>query len=262
MQAAIVGSTVRIENFFDIGGAAVDPTTIVFKLKRPDDPVVITYTWPAGGGQIVRDAQGAFHVDFVPDVPQTWVYSWDASGTIEVTTMGTMEVLNADVSLLRVPAYLTSADLDNRIGAARVDMLFDDDGDSLRDAIPLNAIMVEAEDLAASWMLKGYPIESVVLLGKNDETFRGQVAWVAAELASERRQEFIAEDGKGRYWAQYTRAKEYFTAMSKAQLRSPAETVAGKNAGSGGSLSPTLQTNQPRFIFAPDRGSPTGHGGF
>lgn len=261
MQASNVGSLVRIENYFDVDGTPINPTTVVFKLKHPSDGAIITYTYGVDA-QVVRDDVGTYHVDYVPDVAGTWVYSWDASGNIEVTALGTIEVLMADVAKLRVPKYLTSADLDARIGAARVDQLFDDDGDGLRDALTVNTILVEAEDLAAASMLKAYPAESVTLLGQNDETFRGQVAWIACELASERRGEFVAEDGKGRYWAQYLRAKEYFGQLAKGQLKPAGEAQAGTNRQAGGAVTPTLVANSPRFIFAPDRYAPNGRGGF
>lgn len=263
MQPAVKGTLVRLENVFDIAGVLTDPTSIVFMLKPPGaSAVALTYTYPVGGGEIVRDSLGTFHVDYIPTLPGTYVFSWNASGNMEVTNLSILEVVTADITLVRVPDYLSSADLDARAGAARVDLLFDDDGDSQRDPDVLNAIMCEAEDFAASRMLKSWNRAAITTLAAQDITFRGHVAWVALELASERRAEWLAEDGKGRYWAQYLRAKEHFDMLAKSQISSQGEVKAGANAQSGGTLGPTNDPNRATFTFAPDARAPRGHGGF
>lgn len=261
MQASRVGSLVRIENLFDVGGVPADPTTVVFRLKSPDTPPTVNLTIVYPTAPIVRDAAGAYHVDYTPLVPGTWVYSWEGTGTVEVAVLGTLEVLDADIANLRVPKYMTSADLDARITAGTVDMLFDDDGDGVRDAIPLNTILVEAEDLAASYLLSGWSADNIVNIGKTDETFRAQVAWIAAELASERRGMFIGEDGKGRYWQQMQRATKYFDLLSKNRQSTVSQT-SGANLQENANVNPRLGATQDRFVFAPNARSPSGQGGF
>jgi hypothetical protein len=259
-KAATVGSLVRLEFRADIEGVLTDPTDLQFSLKVPGESAPLTYTLPAV--EIVRDSTGVYHFDYVPLVAGPYVYSWNASGNIEVTNLSFLEVVSADIMTVRVPDYLTSADLDARAGAARVDLLFDDDGDSQRDPEVMNAIMCEAEDYAASRMLKSWKRTAIAVLAAQDITFRGHVAWVALELASERRAEWLAEDGKGRYWAQYQRAKEHFDALAKSQISSQGEVTAGANAQSGGKLGPTNDANRATFTFAADARAPRGHGGF
>lgn len=261
MQAQYVGTLVRIFNEYSDSGTLIDPTVVRVALRVPDASAPLTFTYGVDA-QVQRDSVGLYRFEYEPQVPGTFVYSWFGDGTVNAQSFGFFEVLQSNIMTMRAPSYLTSADLDNRIGAARVDQLFDDDGDGVRDAVVVNAILLEAEDLAAASMLKAYGADGVVLLGRNDETFKGQVAWIAAELASERRGEFVAEDGKGRYWAQYQRAKEYLAALSKAQIKSAGESVAGPSRQAGGTVSPRLQPDTPRFIFAPDRNAPNGRGGF
>jgi hypothetical protein len=262
MQPAVVGSLVRLENAFDIGGSPADPTSLIFSIKPPGDgAAVTTYNYPPAGN-IVRDGTGLYHVDYIPAIAGPYVFSWNASGNMEVTNLSILEVVSADITTVRVPDYLTSADLDARAGAARVDLLFDDDGDSQRDPEVMNAIMCEAEDFAASRMLKSWNRTAIATLAAQDITFRGHVAWVALELASERRAEWLAEDGKGRYWAQYLRAKEHFDMLAKSQISSQGEVQAGANAQSGGKLGPTNNPSISTFVFAADRNAPRGHGGF
>ena len=101
------------------------------------------------------------------------------------------------------------------------------------------------------------------VLSHQVETLAQMAVWIALELASERRPELCASDGKGRYLYQYERAIQYFDLMSKGQLRSIGEGEAGAGANTGGATNPPLDpSDKPRFIFAPDLNSPTGHGGY
>lgn len=261
MQAQPVGTTVRIVNSFTDSGELLDPDVVTLQLKAPgsDAQTFVYGTDP----EIIKDNVGEYRFEYVPAVAGTFVYVWTGSGAdLNAVTPGFFEVTPAAIAALRMPAYMSSVDLDARIGARKVDELFDDDGDMVRDAVTVNTLLVEAEDFAASRMLKGWNIEQINLMAAKDEAFRAQVAWVAIEMASERRSEFLAEDGKGRYWAQYTRAKEYFDAIAKGQVASAAEVTVGTNKQTGGGLSPTITPPASRFIFAPDRFNPTGHGGF
>jgi hypothetical protein len=141
--------------------------------------------------------------------------------------------------------------------------LFDDDDDGLQEGTVTNEILTSAEGEAASLMLIGFTEAQLTALGNNDLSFRNHVAWVALEFASERRTEFTAADGKGRFWAQYERAMKFFTETSKSKRKLKGQTQAGANAQEGGSRNPVVDTSQsPKFVFAPDKDNPTGTGGF
>ncbi len=261
MQAQYVGTMVRIANVFTDSGVPLDPTTVTFALKIPDDPVVVSYVYGVDP-EIIRESAGVYRVDYVPLVPKTFVFTWTGTGAVEAVELGLFEVLPAQSAAIRVPGYMTSADLDARVGAAKIDELFSDDGSGIRDSVTVNTLLIEAEDFAATRMLKSWGIDQVNDMASLDESFRAQVAWVAIELASERRSEFLAEDGKGRYWAQYTRAKEHFDALAKSKIASAAETTVGKSKQTGGGLNPPVQQPVPRFTWASDKYNPYGRGGF
>src|SRR5574341_2274511 len=160
---------------------------------------------------------------------------------------------------MATPEYLTPGDLEANIGAGEVTRLSDDDGDGIRDSTTLNQVMAEAEGLAASYLLRGFSAQQILLLAANDPYLTSSSAWIACELLSERRGEFIAPDGKGRYWVQYERAIGYCDRLAKAQIKSKGEAVAGENKLAGGSVRPkTLDGKNPTFVFSPDRESPTG----
>ncbi len=98
---------------------------------------------------------------------------------------------------------------------------------------------------------------------QNDAIARMHIAWICLELAAERRSDFLGVDGKGPYWSQMQRADKYFDSVARGRTSSTAESKgAGQNAQVGGSVSPVLREGQSRFVFAPDRRNPTGHGGY
>ncbi len=257
MQAQYVGTTVRIVNAFSDSGVPTDPTVIVMTLKLPSGTTT-TYTYGVSP-ELTRLGTGEYRFEFVPSLAGQYLYVWIGTGAVIAQEPGVFEVL---ATAIRTPAYMSSADLDKRVSASKIDELFDDDGDSIRDSIVVAAVLVEAEDFAATRMLKSWTIEQINQMAATDETFRAQVAWVALELATERRSEFLAEDGKGRYWQQYMRAKEHFDALAKSKIASAAEATVGKNKQSGGSLSPTVQQPPGRFTWAPDKYNPYGKGGY
>ncbi len=161
--------------------------------------------------------------------------------------------------------YLTLQHLFNKVGSERVRQFFDDnvDGDLSDDDAAVQQILSEAEGEAASRMLRAYNHDNIVQLAGADEVFVGHVAWVALELASERRPEFCGADGKGQFWAQYERAVSYFENLSKGKQRSRGEAVAGKGKNTGGNLQPKPPAGTAdNFVFAPSKSAPDGHGGF
>jgi hypothetical protein len=162
--------------------------------------------------------------------------------------------------------YLVQADLEALVGTQKVLQYFDDDGTGSIDGSEtgyLATILESAEGIVASRLLRAYPdVDSITLLANNDKGFKSHAAWIALEMASERRPEFGSNEGWGVFKVQYERAVEYFDMLSKGNIRSKGESAAGEGANTGGTLQPTLETNQARFTFAPDNNFPTGHGGF
>jgi hypothetical protein len=148
------------------------------------------------------------------------------------------------------PDYLTVADLVMLAGSAAVTQLADDDNSGAADTGLLDTFMSQAEHFAANVLLRSWTREQIELLAVNDEGFRASVAWVALEMLSERRQEHLADGGKGRYWAQYERSVQYFDRLSKSHAHSVGEVAAGRNAQEGGGARPDTGV-QPRFVFAP-----------
>ena len=166
---------------------------------------------------------------------------------------------------MATPDFLVIGDLQAKVGNKTVVGLFDDDNSGVLSAPELlivDDVMAQAENEAYSRLLRAYSKAQVILLADNDPALKGHVAWVALEFASERRQEFMREDGSGMYWRQYDRAIKYFDAISKGQQRSAGESVAGTTGQIGGQIQPTVQSGASRFVFAPDNDNPSGHGGF
>jgi len=166
-----------------------------------------------------------------------------------------------------VPDYLAQSDLETRIGASTVRRLIDDSGNAVIDGDEttfLDSIMEEAEGLVFSRMARaGYDVASITLLANNDAAFKGQAAWIACELLSERRVEFTDAEGWGAYKVQYERAITHFETLSKGRIRSKGESAAGTSGNVGGNVSPSPPAGtSAQTVFAPNKSSPTGHGGF
>lgn len=162
----------------------------------------------------------------------------------------------APVEQLPACRFLTLSALEAAAGGrANLDRLFDYNGDGRADPIPLALAMRGAEDHALSYLLGNWSEDEVSVIGRTDYTFRQHVAFVALEIASEQKTAFAGQDGKGRFWAQYERANEYFDRMKKNKAKTTASTKgAGAGAQSGGEISPRLEpATAPRFTFVPDR---------
>lgn len=172
------------------------------------------------------------------------------------------------VGALLTDTWLTFKDLERVTSPDVVDRLFQDNNSGRRDAALLQSIILEAQALAESKLLRSWGQEAIVQLAFHDSAVRMNAAWIAMELATERRGEFIANDGKGRYWAQYERAMTFFDGLSKSKDQSRGEkaktqlgvTAAGTSKNSGGRRLPTAQRGN-NFIFG-DEGDGTKHGGF
>jgi len=161
---------------------------------------------------------------------------------------------------LMTTRWLQWEDLEAVVDVATVDRLFNDANTGFRDMRLIEAVIQGAEAMAESKLLRSWTRDQIATMALADVALRQQAAWIAMEMASERRQEFIAADGKGRYWAQYERSISYFDGLSKSKDHSRGEEQA-RSANTGGARMPALAPQEDPFIFAPGRNG-RGPGGF
>lgn len=183
-----------------------------------------------------------------------WIF---APTLVDVTESGSVIVEAHPVR----SRWLTWEDLEGIVDRATIDRLFDDKTSGHRDMILVESSIQQAEAMAESLLLRNWSLDQVVALARNDSAVRAQAAWLALEFASERRSEFLSDDGKGRYWAQYERAMSFFDKLGKSLVHSRGEAQATTGANSGGAIRPVVPANQEPHIFAPGRGG-RGPGGF
>jgi hypothetical protein len=157
--------------------------------------------------------------------------------------------------------WLTWEDLEMVADRASIDRIFNDQNTSQRDMVTVEAVIQQAEALAESKLLRNWTREQITLLARSDAAVRGQAAWLALELGTERKHEFISTDGKGRYWSQYERAIDFFESLARSESRPRGEEASGPGANVGGEVRPVVPPYQDSFTFAPGRGG-RGPGGF
>lgn len=92
MKLYDVGDLVRVSvDFKNLAGALADPSAITFKVRKPDQTVVI-YVYGTDG-ELVKDAAGQYHVDVLLD--QSGVYSPRFIGTGAVSASTSPVVFTA-----------------------------------------------------------------------------------------------------------------------------------------------------------------------
>jgi hypothetical protein len=76
-----IGDRIRSNvEFRTIASVLTDPTTIVFKYKDPsENTTTLTFGVDAA---VVKDAVGAYHVDWDIDESGTWHYRWEGTGAL------------------------------------------------------------------------------------------------------------------------------------------------------------------------------------
>lgn len=169
--------------------------------------------------------------------------------------------------------FLTLDMLYLKVGAATIKQYLIDDGSTaLKDTDPIvQDVLQEAEGVGYSRMLRHYGSrEAITDYANNDAAYRGHIAWIAIQFASERRKEFTDATGAGAWTTQYDRAIEHIDLVSKGQLRGTGETATeeggdapGPGANTGGALQPKPPAaTAANFVFAPSTKAPSGHGGF
>jgi hypothetical protein len=166
-----------------------------------------------------------------------------------------------------MPDFLSLADLYRKVDASKVIRYVDDDGDGQMSATELSLLegcMEEAEGRAYALLIPAFGSSSTIItLMQNDAFLRGSVAWMALELASERRPEFAQAEGWGAYKIQYERAVADLKQQGKGRERSQGESTAGTNAQVGGTVSPTPPAGRAnQFVWAPNKANTGGSGGF
>jgi uncharacterized protein YfaS (alpha-2-macroglobulin family) len=75
-----VGNVVRCTGAFtSAAGAAVDPTTVTFRARKPDG-TLITYVYGTNA-ELVRDSTGNYRVDVSADAAGRWAYRFEGTGS-------------------------------------------------------------------------------------------------------------------------------------------------------------------------------------
>jgi hypothetical protein len=160
--------------------------------------------------------------------------------------------------------YGSRAALAARITEQRLVQMFDDDGDGVvagSDLQILNDIMGAASDVTTGLLLnKGFNAAQLAII-KDDRQVIHAWAGIAAQLAGERKTEWLNDRGEGPYDALGARGRAELKALSTGIIRSVQEATAGANAMVSGSV----DTGSPVFIFNRNPNDPNdryGPGGF
>jgi hypothetical protein len=90
-----VESRVRFTAAFTdaLSGSPVSPSDVVFFLRLPDG----SETSVDLSGGVETDGPGLYHYDVVVDEPGTWIYKWQGTGTVEITSPDTNLIVNRTV---------------------------------------------------------------------------------------------------------------------------------------------------------------------
>ena len=248
-----VGDPTTVKTVDNTAPTPVDVPFVEWRIVDQDGTTVAAGTTDADGESTTALADGVFRL-YASKIG--WVFQ-----PVTADIIGSGPHTLTAVGIGSAVRYLTAPDLEACVSVETVDRLFHDDNSGVRNMILMEQVMREAEALADSRMLRGWSVDQITVLAQDDPGFVNFVAWVAMELASERRGEFISQDGKGRFWAQYERSIDHFDRLSKSKIHSKGEGRAGTNANTGGTAKPTLRTGQSRYTFA-DEPDGTGHGGF
>jgi hypothetical protein len=89
-----VGDLVRVTGTFtDAAGTAIDPTTVVFKVKKPDRSIT-TYTYGTDM-QLVKESTGNYRVDISADVKGKYKYRWYSTGNGQAAGESEFEVIKS-----------------------------------------------------------------------------------------------------------------------------------------------------------------------
>lgn len=139
--------------------------------------------------------------------------------------------------------------IEQRITAERLVELFDDDGDGLvadADLATLETIMGDADDIVTGILIrKGWSAEGLEHIALDRQVVRNW-AGIAAQLAGERKPEWLDESGRGPFDAFGIRAREELGRLARGEVRSVQEALAGPPLSLGS------EVGDHPFEFAPD----------
>jgi len=84
-----IGDEVRVMGNFtaEDGITPADPTDVECRVRRPDGTIA-----DYNGTQVIRDAEGGYHVDVVIDQWGTWFYRWVGTGALNAAGEETFSV--------------------------------------------------------------------------------------------------------------------------------------------------------------------------
>jgi beta-glucanase (GH16 family) len=75
-----IGDLVRCSGTFTSGGSAIDPATVVARVKAPDG-TISTYEYGTDGA-LLKDGIGTYHVDIFPNQSGAWSYRFEGTGSL------------------------------------------------------------------------------------------------------------------------------------------------------------------------------------
>ena len=82
MNTYQLDTEIQIFNQFETEtGIPMDPTAVTLFVKTPDG-VVTTYT----GSQLTQGGVGLYTLDILVDQVGPWIYNWQGTGMVEITT--------------------------------------------------------------------------------------------------------------------------------------------------------------------------------
>ena len=77
-------------------GVATDPTTVTVRVKNPAGTVT-DYVYGTDE-EVVRDSDGAFHLDVLVDASGTWYYRCAGTGAVQAAAEGSFTVRSSQFS--------------------------------------------------------------------------------------------------------------------------------------------------------------------
>jgi hypothetical protein len=75
-----LGDVVKCSAAFTYGGAAVDPTTVTFQIRRMPAHTITTYVYGVDA-ELVKASTGSYYVNYTPDHVGEWCYRFYSETT-------------------------------------------------------------------------------------------------------------------------------------------------------------------------------------